>query len=167
MDQGGAAASSALELHVPTGTSMKFDERYDQADRDALLDVYNPSAIATGGKALTTIVWIHGGGFLAGTKDHVGSYAKILAAKGYTVVAVDYSLAPGALYPEPLRQVNKALAFLVDNAQRLRIDPSRIVLAGDSAGAQIAAQTPPSSQIRLTPRPLASCRRFPASNSWV
>jgi acetyl esterase/lipase len=141
MDQGGAAASSALELHVPAGISMKFDERYDPNDRDALLDVYNPSAIATGGKALTTIVWIHGGGFISGTKDHVGNYAKILAADGFTVVAVDYALAPGARYPVPLWQVNQALTFLVDNAQRLRIDPSRIVLAGDSAGAQIAAQT--------------------------
>jgi acetyl esterase len=56
------------------------------------------------------------------------------------VVAVDYSIAPGSAYPQPLKQVNAALAYLQKNAALLHVDASRIVLAGDSAGSQIAAQ---------------------------
>lgn len=139
MDRAGVA--TALERHVPPGVSSKLNERYDPADLDALLDIHYPSTIENSGKALTTIVWIHGGGWLSGSKDQIANYAKILAANGYTVVGVNYSLAPGAHYPVPVRQVNAALAFLVKNADRFHIDPSRIVLAGDSAGAQLAAQT--------------------------
>lgn len=46
----------------------------------------------------------------------------------------------GATYPTPTRQVNQALAYLVKHADEYDIDPTRIFLAGDSAGAQIAGQ---------------------------
>ena len=52
----------------------------------------------------------------------------------------DYSLAPKRRYPAPVRQSAAALRYLEHNAERLHIDTERIVLAGDSAGAQIAAQ---------------------------
>lgn len=64
-----------------------------------------------------------------------------MASKGYTVVSIDYSIAPGACYPIPLRQTNKALAFLKKHAKRFHIDANHFILAGDSGGAQIAAQT--------------------------
>ena len=49
------------------------------------------------------------------------------------------ALAPGARYPTQLKQANTALEYLSKNAQRLHIDP-HFILAGDSAGAHIAAQ---------------------------
>lgn len=55
-------------------------------------------------------------------------------------VGIDYSLAPSARFPRPVRQTNAALAHVIANAKRFNIDPERIFLAGDSAGAQIAAQ---------------------------
>jgi acetyl esterase len=55
-------------------------------------------------------------------------------------VGVDYGLAPGETYPGPVRDVNAALAYLGQNARRLHVDPSKLFLAGDSAGSQIAAQ---------------------------
>ncbi|BDZ48396.1 hypothetical protein GCM10025867_06370 [Frondihabitans sucicola] len=67
-------------------------------------------------------------------------YLKILAAEGYTAVSVDYSLGPDAVYPTAVRQLNDALRHLVGNAASLGVDPDRIVLAGDSAGAQLASQ---------------------------
>jgi len=127
----GKARSAAL--------SAQLNERYDPADPDALLDVFYPSAIAD--KPLPTIVWVHGGGWVSGSKDDIANYGKVLAGKGYTVVGVDYSLAPGKTFPTPIRQVNAALGYLVSNAERLRIDPDHIVLAGDSGGAHIAAVT--------------------------
>jgi acetyl esterase len=140
MDRGGVAMANALAKHVPPEVRSLRDLRYDPADPDALLDVHYPSAVLKDGKALPTVVWIHGGGFISGGKEQIANYARIVAAGGYTVVGVNYSLAPGARYPTPLRQVDAALGFLLANAARLHVDPDRIVLAGDSAGAQVAAQ---------------------------
>ena len=138
-NQDAQSVSLALEKHVPPALSAQLNEPYDPADPDALLDVFYPSAITD--KPLPTIVWVHGGAWVSGSKDDIANYGKVLAGKGYTVVGVDYSLAPGKTFPTPIRQVNAALGYLVKNAERLRIDPDHIVLAGDSGGAHIAAVT--------------------------
>jgi acetyl esterase len=137
---GGRQMNGALASRVPAGIASQPDQSYDPKDPRARLDVFYPAAATTEGNAHLTVVWIHGGGFLAGSKEDVANYAKILAAGGYTVTGVDYSLAPEKTYPTPLRQVNAALAFLNREAARLHVDPGRMVLAGDSAGALIAAQ---------------------------
>lgn len=139
-DMGSARLSQALEKHVPPGVVVQHDLQYAPADPDALLDVYYPAKIEGSTQALMTIVWVHGGGWVSGSKDMLAQYASILAAKGYTVVAVGYSIAPGKTYPVPVTQVNTALGYLTNNAAKLHIDPQRFVLAGDSAGSQIAAQ---------------------------
>jgi acetyl esterase/lipase len=125
---------------VPSGVSVRRNERYDANDPGAVFDVFYPSAIENSERTLPAIIWIHGGGFLSGTKDHVANYLQILAAQGYVAVGANYSLAPGAAYPGPIRQINALLAHLRANGARLRIDATRLFLAGDSAGAQIAAQ---------------------------
>ena len=137
MDHGGVEMNQALEEHVPPEVGARLDHQYDANDTDALLDVYFPESAT---KPLPTIVWVHGGGFLAGDRRQVGNYLRILAGRGYTTVAVGYSLGPASHYPTPLRQVNAALAYLERNAIQLRIDPEHLFLAGDSAGAHIAAQ---------------------------
>jgi acetyl esterase len=137
MDVEGEEVNLALARHVPPGITALIDQRYDADDEDAVLDIYYPSE---SGGALPAIVWIHGGGFLSGDKGHVANYLKILAARGHTTVSVGYSLGPASTYPTPVLQANAALAYLVQNAEPLRIDPERMFLAGDSAGAQIAAQ---------------------------
>lgn len=104
---------------------------------DMVLDVFRPAS-ASG--PLPLVVWVHGGGFVGGTKDELAGYFKVLAANGLAVAAPRYSLAPRHRYPAPLRQLMQALQFLQANAGRLLIGPDRIVLAGDSAGAHIAAQ---------------------------
>lgn len=137
LDRDSEEVNLALERYVPPGITALIDQRYDASDADAVLDLYYPSQP---GGALPTIVWIHGGGFFSGNKGQVANYLKILAAKGHTTVSVGYSLGPSSNYPTPVLQANAALAYLMQNAERLRIDPARIFLAGDSAGAQIAAQ---------------------------
>jgi acetyl esterase len=139
-DRGGDAAASALEKHVPDGVAELLNLQYDSADSGAYLDVFYPADIKGTDRTLLTVVWIHGGGWISGNKGQIANYARILAGQGFTVVGVDYSIAPGSTYPTPLRQVNAALAYLQANAATLHIDPARIVLAGDSAGAHIAAQ---------------------------
>lgn len=138
-DQGSASASAALEKHVPPGIASTVGVRYDASDPAALLDIFRPEA--AGDAPLPAVVWIHGGGFVSGHRGDVGNYLKIIAGKGFATVSVDYAIAPEANYPTPVKQVNAALGFLMKDGRSLGIDPSRLILAGDSAGAQIAAQT--------------------------
>jgi acetyl esterase/lipase len=112
------------------------DERYG-AGPDALLDVHRPAAAP---ETLPLLFWVHGGAFCGGTKDELADYFRLIAGSGYVVAAPRYSLAPAHRYPMPVHQTMEALDYLQLNAERLRLDPGRIVLAGDSAGAHIAAQ---------------------------
>lgn len=133
---GGARTAAALARHAPTDVVTLIDERYgDQPDQ--LLDVYRPAA-ASG--RLPLVLWVHGGGFVGGAKHDWAGYFKLIASHGYVVVGPRYSLAPEHHYPAPPRQLMQAIGYLRANAERLRLDPDRIALAGDSAGAQLAAQ---------------------------
>lgn len=115
------------------------DLRYGAA-ADAKLDLFVPESAARSPHGLPTIVWIHGGGWVAGSRKNVEPYLKRLAAFGYTTAAIDYTLPPAALYPTPVRQAFEALAFLSRGGRKLGVDPRRFVIGGDSAGAQMAAQ---------------------------
>ncbi len=138
-DQGGAARNLALMPYVPANVSAFKDLRYGGAP-SSTLDVFEPSSVRVAGAGFPAVVWIHGGAFVAGSKNDVEAYLRILAARGYATVGVGYALAPIGRYPMPIAQANEAVAFVIANAARLHVDPTRIFLAGDSAGAQIAAQ---------------------------
>jgi acetyl esterase/lipase len=137
-DMGAAETSAALVQKVPEDVEVQEGLSYDPADPDALFDIYRGAGASKNGP---TIVWFHGGGFVSGRRQDVSNYLKILAGNGFTVVNVDYTIAPEATYPKPIRQANKALAYLTENRAALRLNTNKIVLAGDSAGSQIAAQT--------------------------
>jgi acetyl esterase/lipase len=133
---GGRRTAAGLARHAPAGVASIVDERYGD-DGDMVLDVHRPASAAG---PLPLLVWIHGGGFVGGAKHELADYLRLVASHGYVVAAPGYSLAPERRYPTPPRQVMQALAHLQSNAGRLGIDAARIALAGDSAGAHIAAQ---------------------------
>lgn len=149
-ERGGAQAVEQMLPHVPTsGIVATLDRRYAVSVTgsaiDTCLDVFYPdtgtgSETDAGHCALPTVIWIHGGGWIAGDKSDVAPYLKILAAQGYTMVGLNYTRGPAAHYPTAVEQLNSAIGYLAAHAAELRIDPSRIVLAGDSAGAQLASQ---------------------------
>lgn len=132
--------NKALAKHVPAGITAMLNQRYDENDKDALLDVYYPSAIQHIDSVLPVIVWIHGGGWISGNKEQLANYCKILASRGYVTVSLGYSIAPEKKYPVPVRQTAAALAYLNAQAKRFHINSGYFVLAGDSGGAHIAAQ---------------------------
>ena len=139
-DKGAADTLAEFARHPPIG---EVDERRDiqysdgSAGLNTTLDVYR-SAGATG--ASPAVVWIHGGAWISGAKEDVRPYLRILAAEGYTTIAPNYTIAPEATYPTAIRQLGQALHYIRDHADELGVDPTRIVLAGDSAGAQLASQ---------------------------
>ena len=124
---------------APKDVLASLDQSYD-SHPDCKLDVYLPGSATASGASLPVVVWIHGGAFVGGTKDELGGYLRMLASHGFVVVAPRYSLAPESSYPVPVRQLMTALRWLGSNAERFHMDATRIVLAGDSAGAQLSAQ---------------------------
>ena len=102
----------------------------------ARLDLYRP-AKAEG--PLPCLVFLHGGFWQEGDKSVSGYAARALAKAGWASVGVGYPLTPGVSLTELTQQVHEALRFIHDAADRLGIDPERIVLAGHSAGGHLAA----------------------------
>lgn len=135
----GEKLRAELTKYHRADVSVIKDRQYKSGDADAKLDVYFPASTQAGEKR-PTVVWTHGGAWLYGSKDQEAGYYQTLASEGFTVVSLDYSLAPGANYPKPIHQVNDALAYLTANADELHVDNNRIFMAGDSAGAQITSQ---------------------------
>ncbi|MFJ4653244.1 alpha/beta hydrolase [Nocardia sp. NPDC088792] len=88
------------------------------------------------------IVYFHGGGFVLGSLDTHDGFCRTLAAGvPAIVIAVDYRLAPEHPYPAAVEDARRALDWAHTNAHDLGGDPERLVLAGDSAGANLAAVT--------------------------
>ncbi len=102
-----------------------------------LLDVYYPKVPT---KLLPTIVSIHGGGWVYGSKEIYQFYGMNLAQRGFAFVNFNYRLAPNYRYPSPLEDTAKVFSWLRDHAKDCHIDLENIFMVGDSAGAQLACQ---------------------------
>lgn len=102
-----------------------------------LLDVYYPKG--TDGP-LPTIVSIHGGGYVYGSKKLYQHYCMNLAQRGFTVVNFNYRLVPRIAFPMPVVETNEVLKWASVHASEYNIDLGNVFLVGDSAGAQIASQ---------------------------
>lgn len=139
-EKGADQTVAELDRHQSsTPVSAKLDVQYGDgsAGGNTKLDAFSPTS---GEGALPTVVWVHGGAWISGAKENVDPYLRILAAHGYTTIGLNYTIAPEAAYPTAVRQLNDALGYIREHAGELRVDPDRIVLAGDSAGAQLASQ---------------------------
>lgn len=139
--KGGAEMRQGLAPFERTDVHVLLDEVYDAEDPDARMDVYIPKDAMGGEQRLPVVVWTHGGGWIGGDKSEMRGYMMQLASEGYVVIAINYGLAPENHYPAPLDQINAALARISANAERYRADMDQVFMAGDSAGAQLTAQT--------------------------
>lgn len=110
--------------------------------RAVYLDFHRP----TGDAPVPLIVFIHGGAFLFGTREihtpmylgrAVHPYDEVVGA-GFAVATVDYRLSGEALFPACLHDIAAAVRFLIHRADELGIDPERIAVWGESAGAHLA-----------------------------
>jgi acetyl esterase len=100
--------------------------------------IYTPG---TGG-ARPLIVYFHGGGFVFCSLDtHDGTCRRLANATGAVVVSVDYRLAPECPFPGPLDDCYAATVWAHEHAADLGADGDQLVVAGDSAGGNLAAAT--------------------------
>ncbi|MDZ4825102.1 MAG: alpha/beta hydrolase [Actinomycetota bacterium] len=124
-------------LHA--GGSGEPEAVYAIGDLDAdgvPIRVYRPSA----DDGLPVIVFLHGGGWTLGSVDVYDPVTRALAnAAQATVVSVDYRLAPEHPFPAPLDDCMTALRWVAKNASAFEADGTRLAIAGDSAGGNLAA----------------------------
>ena len=132
-----AALFAPLQQKEPyQGVKTERDVKYGPADRH-LLDVFTPE---TGASGRPVLIFIHGGGFIAGNKRSPGSpfYDNIMlwaARSGFVGVNATYRLAPQSPYPAGAEDIAAAVAWVAAKIGERGGDPARIYLMGHSAGA--------------------------------
>lgn len=124
-------------IPLPQGITQCRNISYGSHGKWNLLDVYYPDGTT---EPLPTIVSIHGGGYVYGTKELYRRYGMDMARRGFAFVNFNYRLAPKWHFPAPLWDVNSVMEWVCKNAARYHLDPRRVILVGDSAGAQLASQ---------------------------
>lgn len=97
--------------------------------------VYEPNKIISD----KVIVWVHGGGWNAGSPDYFDFVGQCIAKAGYRFVSLGYRLSPRNKYPCQIEDVcegyKKAIAFL----NKKGIDTSKVIVSGPSAGAHLSS----------------------------
>jgi beta-galactosidase len=114
------------------------DVAYLGANRNEKLDIYLPER-ESADPSSPGIVWIHGGGWIGGTKNEAraANICGALAKRGYVCVSIDYKLGDGA-WPTNLFDCKNAVRFLRAHASEYNVDPDRIAVMGGSAGGHLA-----------------------------
>ncbi len=116
---------------------------YQLPDRKQPLrvDIHRNRAHARAGtRRAPTLVYLHGGGWVIGQKRYQGlPIMQYLASRGWVCFSVDYRLSPRATFPDHLIDVKRAIAWVKEHAAEYGAHPDFVIVAGNSAGAHLAA----------------------------
>jgi len=118
---GGQVAVHQVDYPVPGGGTQPAD-------------LYVPAGAGPGTPARPIIVMVHGGGYVAGDRSELGDAAKAAATHGYQVLNISYDLG-APRWPRQVQQVDAAVDYVRAQGAAQGIDPARVALLGDSAGA--------------------------------
>jgi acetyl esterase len=129
-----------LQAKVPRGVTVLEDTFPGPAGRIPIR-IYTPTTSQKGPtKSLPVTLFFHFGGFVIGSCKVCDGFCGLIAERARTVVvSVEYRLAPENPFPAPVEDALAAYHWMIQNAGRFGGDPSRIAVAGDSAGGQLAA----------------------------
>jgi acetyl esterase len=108
----------------------------NDTDRKIHLRIYDPGVMD---KPSPALVFLHAGSWTVGSiNDFDNSNRRLANSSGMMVVAIDYRLAPENPFPAGLNDVIDTVEWIKENGESIGIDPNRIALGGDSAGANLA-----------------------------
>jgi acetyl esterase len=126
--------------HQPReGVKVKRDVRYGSDERQRL-DIYEPDPQSAALQSL--LLLMPGGGFIRGDKAERENFGQRFAREGIVTAVANYRLAPLHQWPAGAEDVIAAYVWVRQNAAQLKVDPKRIFLVGESAGAaHVAAAT--------------------------
>jgi acetyl esterase len=132
-----AYTSQATTPRDETGLASVEDLKLAGAEGVLPARIYRPEGAAPTGPV---IVFFHGGGWVIGSiQSHDNTCGRLAAESGCTVISVEYRLAPEHRFPAPLEDAYAATAWVAEHADELGLDASRLAVAGDSAGGNLAA----------------------------
>lgn len=119
------------------GLELIANQRYLNDDvREHALDVYRPTGAAPPG-GWPVVFYVHGGAFRSLSKDTHWIMGLAFARRGFVVALPNYRLAPKHRFPAHLEDTAAALKYVVEHAREWGGDPTRIIFAGESAGANL------------------------------
>jgi acetyl esterase/lipase len=133
------ANSSTSPPYLSKLGTVEKDVSYSNADIFSLkVDIYYP---LTAPGLMPAVVYIHGGGWVGGDKLSAANSPEVteLVKRGFLVASINYGLAPQYSILEQIENAKCAIRFLRANVSRFGIDPDRIGVMGESAGAHLAA----------------------------
>ena len=121
---------------LPAGVRAIRDVEYvPGGGRPQTLDVYLPEKPAK--QPMPLVVWIHGGGWVAGDKANPPGLAMI--ARGYAMASINYRFSQEALFPAQIYDCKAAVRYLRSHAKEHGIDPNHFGVWGASAGGHLVA----------------------------
>ncbi|XP_078693357.1 arylacetamide deacetylase-like [Branchiostoma floridae x Branchiostoma belcheri] len=130
-------------LRPPRRASHPNLEVTDASFDGVRVRVYKPQAQKTAtstGSKMAGLMWFHGGGWVLGSIDECdGQVGRIANRTGAVVVSVEYRLAPEHKFPVPFEDCLTATQHFLQHAAEFGVDPTRIGVAGTSAGGNLAA----------------------------
>lgn len=125
---------------VPVGRVEERRIPGPEGGESLLVRIYFPMQPGESDRGLPVLVYFHGGGFVLCDLDSHDSCCRLLAnGVGAVVVSVDYRLAPESPFPAALDDAWAATEWAAKHVDELGGDPARLVVAGDSAGGNLAA----------------------------
>jgi len=156
--------ASIISLMNATITSRTYTYKtVDSLNIEAI--VHSPTL--PDGQLSPVYMAIHAGGFIMGAKDNKDSPSKAeieeLCSRGWTVVSIDYRLAPAVLLEDIVQDVQDAYAWIRNELSQIQpINPDLITVSGKSAGGGLALI----SGYKLTPRPRAIIAFYPYCSNY-
>jgi acetyl esterase/lipase len=121
---------------LPAGVTAEYDVKYvPDGDKSQALDIYYPEKASE--KPQPLLVWIHGGGWSAGSKSGCRYVNEV--PRGYIAASVEYRFSQKAIFPAQAQDCQAAIRWLRANAKKYNIDPQHIGIGGDSAGGHLVA----------------------------
>lgn len=125
------------EFHYAGITEQKGLAYCTINQRKMIIDAFFPKKKSS--KKLTGVIMIHGGGWRSGNRSQHYPLAESLAHLGYVCFTPEYRLSTEALFPAAINDIKAAIRWVKKNAATYHLDTSKIVIAGFSAGGELAA----------------------------